>query len=266
MMAKFTADYWIEQSKSVRSSENPLRIPFHVYLDEALSVAKFVKDRYQPKNNLPGLQRVSARVSLDLIEEITTLVETIQSLQVQYLLLADPVVADLGARARLVIDELESALSYLLDDGVEEIADHQLSNLRDAKSQDGERSSSLAQYLQGYGTLAKQLKDRLVVLDAEFEVGLIDEALELSKTVRERVVTEESDSVEAKEKIATRNRLLRLLHEKVQKVRDAAAYVFKRHPEIIRDATSAYERQRRNAAKKALAERAKATPSFSDVV
>jgi hypothetical protein len=46
-------------------------------------------------------------------------------------------------------------------------------------------------------------------------------------------------------KIDLRNRLVTLLDQRVSKVRRAARYVFRDHPEVVRQVTSAYERKRR---------------------
>ena len=46
-------------------------------------------------------------------------------------------------------------------------------------------------------------------------------------------------------KIDLRNRLVTLLDQRVSRVRRAAWYVFRDHPEVVRQVTSAYERKRR---------------------
>ncbi|XXT21736.1 hypothetical protein WME94_09270 [Sorangium sp. So ce429] len=48
----------------------------------------------------------------------------------------------------------------------------------------------------------------------------------------------------------TRNQLLHLMVERVGAIRKTAAHVFRRHPEIVREVTSAYERRRRAAARR----------------
>ena len=53
---------------------------------------------------------------------------------------------------------------------------------------------------------------------------------------------------------AQRNRLLRLLVERVALVRRCARRVFKAHPDVLQEVTSAYERERRARARQARAE------------
>ena len=55
----------------------------------------------------------------------------------------------------------------------------------------------------------------------------------------------------AREAIALRNRLMTLLFDRMIRVRSAARFVFRGRPEIIREATSAYERRRRAAGRRA---------------
>jgi len=54
----------------------------------------------------------------------------------------------------------------------------------------------------------------------------------------------------ASPEIDLRNRLVTLLDQRVSKVRKAAGYVYRDHPETLRLVTSAYERQRRLEAKR----------------
>ncbi|WP_437611940.1 hypothetical protein WMF20_07575 [Sorangium sp. So ce834] len=54
----------------------------------------------------------------------------------------------------------------------------------------------------------------------------------------------------------TRNQLLHLMVERVGAIRKTAAHVFRRHPEIAREVTSAYERRRRAAARRDKARKA----------
>jgi hypothetical protein len=51
-------------------------------------------------------------------------------------------------------------------------------------------------------------------------------------------------------KVDLRNRLVTLLEHRVSKVRRAARYVFRDHPEVVRQVTSSYERKRRVEAKR----------------
>ncbi|WP_437303131.1 hypothetical protein [Sorangium sp. So ce388] len=110
------------------------------------------------------------------------------------------------------------------------------------------------QALSDYATLAESLKARLIEVDEDFDVALIAEAKELARALAAPAAPPPADS-EVKEATRIRNGLLRLLQEKIGLVRKAAARVFQRNPEVLREVTSNYERRRRTAARRARAAR-----------
>lgn len=196
------------------------------------------------------MEATKKRLPQSVAEEIRGLIRAVQQTQTELLLMVDPKVVSHGERARFLVDELESALEFTLDDGVEEPADHKLEQIQEFHSQDGQRSAALAQALLDYGTLARELKDRIVEADESFQVAFIDEALALVKTLQEA-----PEAPQENEQIRTtrtlRNRLLRLLQQRVSDVRKAAARVFRKHNDIYRKATSAHGRRRRAEARRA---------------
>jgi hypothetical protein len=111
---------WLEPANTAGSAENPLKVPYDITLKEAGQVAGFMIKYWEPTAGLPGLQRVKVRLPKSTGDDIVSLVHATQEAQTRLLLLVDPVVVNQGERARAVIDELESALEFLLDDGVEE--------------------------------------------------------------------------------------------------------------------------------------------------
>ncbi|AUX20686.1 uncharacterized protein SOCEGT47_011590 [Sorangium cellulosum] len=250
---------WLDQAKEVAQAENPLRMPYDVFLKEAGQVAGFVGARWEPSESLPGLRRVRARLPASTADEILSLVHAVQAAQTRLLLLTDPVVIDHGERARFLIDELESAIEFLLDDGVEEPADTQLATIQAFHADSAQRSSALHQALSDYAGLAESLKDRLVEIDEAFDAALIDEARELARTLSTAPAALPRPDADVKGAMRIRNGMLVLLANKVGLVRKAAARVFQRHPEILREVTSTYERRRRAAARRAKAQQ-QATP------
>jgi hypothetical protein len=79
---------------------------------------------------------------------------------------------------------------------------------------------------------------------------MLDEAKEVAAELRERPAMVAGLGDEAARALALRNRLAMLLATKMNAVRSAARFVFRRRPEIVREATSAYERRRRAAARR----------------
>ncbi len=255
-------DAWLVSSAKVEKTDNPLNIPYDIFVAEAVLVGDFVKKYWQPEGTRPGLIRTKKRLPEATAEEIPSLVRAVQEAQTRLLLLVDPIVADLGERARFVVVELESAIEFLLDDDVEEPADAQLGKIQAFHSQNGQRSSALVQALRDYAALADELKTRLVEVDSEFDVALIEEAKTLAAAMGEHpVVVAAPLRIEATAATKVRNQLLHLLTAKVRLVRKTAARVFRHHPELIREASSAYERRRRAAARRAKkAEEARGKP------
>ncbi|WP_437661073.1 hypothetical protein [Sorangium sp. So ce1182] len=248
-------DRWHDQAKAAAQTENPLKVPYDIALKEAGQVAGFFNKHWEPTGTLPGLKRVKARLPESTGEEIVSLVYAVQEAQTKLLLLVDPVVIDHGERARSVLDELESALEFLLDDGVEEPADAQLAAIQEFHADIGQRSSSLHQALSDYAALAESLKARLIEVDEDFDVALIAEAKELARALAAAPSAPPSADAEVKDATRIRNGLLRLLQGKIALVRKAAARVFQRTPEVLREVTSNYERRRRTAARRARAAR-----------
>jgi hypothetical protein len=227
---------------------NPLRVPYDVALREAAQASAFVVHYWDPAEGRPNLSRVKMRLPYRVADEIRSLIKATQEAQTRLLLLVDPLVLDVGDRARFVVEELESALSFLLDDDVHEPADDQLAQIKAFHAQDGQRSTALAQSLRDYATLADELQIRLIEADSEFDPKLIEEGRELAERLIHGVTPRLSDEVFVATRI--RNGLLTLLQERVLAVRKTAAHVFRSRPDILREVTSAFERRRRMAVRR----------------
>jgi hypothetical protein len=246
-------DLWLPASEKVKQDNNPLSLPYHTALSEAALAADFVERYWEPAGDRPGLRRVQKRLPLSSAEELRSLVRAIQESQTRLLLQVDPVVLDLGDRARFVVDELESAIEFTLDDGVQEEADLKLEQIKAFHSQDGQRSDVLAQALGNYAALADELKTRLQEDDEGFDPSLITEARSLAEQlVAKGPAAQATEEAQKKSRAltSTRNRMLHLLVDRVRLVRRTAAHVFKGYPAILREVTSSYERRRRAEARR----------------
>ena len=244
-------DRWQAEAIALNASENPLRVPYDVALKEAGQVASFLFKYWELTTGLPGLSRVKGRLPKSTGDDIVSLVHATQEAQTKLLLLVDPVVVDEGDRARFLIDELESALEFLLDDDVTEEADAQLAALQAFHAQGGQRSSVLHQALSDYAALAESLQARLVEVDESFDVAHIAEARALGTKLAAAPAAPPPAAEVVKSAVLTRNGMLTLLSNKVAQVRKAAAHVFRAFPETYREVTSTYERRRRAATRRA---------------
>jgi hypothetical protein len=256
MPKKESNDYvrWLDKASAIERTDNPLKVPYDVFLKEAGQVAGFVSAYWEPADGRPGLKRVKARLPKTAGDDIVSQVRAVQEAQTRLLLLVDPIVINYGDRARQLIDELESPIEFLLDDGVEEPADAQLLAVQEFHAQNGQRSSALHQSLSAYAALAESLEDRLVEVDDAFDVKLIAEAKGLARKLTEAAAVPAPAASEVAAATKIRNQLLVLLTASVGRARKAVAHVFKDHPNLVREVTSTYERRRRATARRAKAE------------
>lgn len=251
-------DRWLDGATAAGSADNPLKVPYDVTLKEAGQAASFLTELWEPAGGLPGLSRVKSRLPKSTGEDIVSLVHATQEAQTRLLLLVDPVVVDLGERARFLIDELESGIEFLLDDDVEEPADTQLAALQVFHAQSGQRSGALHQSLSDYAALAESLQDRLVAVDEGFDAALIGEAKDLATTLAAAPAAPPPAQGAVKSAVFVRNGMLTLLLARVAQVRKGAAHVFRAFPETYRKVTSTYERRKRAATRRAKVAKAKA--------
>jgi hypothetical protein len=250
-------DRWLEAAKGLGSPDNPLKVPYDIALHEAGQVAGFMRRYWEPTPGLPGLSQVKTRLPESTGEDIVSIVHALQEAQTRLLLLVDPVVVNLGERARFLVDEIESAIDFLLDDDVEEPADAQLAALQTFHAQGGQRSSALHQALSDYAALAESLEARLAEVDDGFNVAMIAEAKELSVKLAAAPAAPPPAQAEVKNAVHVRNGLLSLLMAQVALVRKGAARVFRAFPETYREVTSTYERRKRAATRRAKAAKEK---------
>jgi hypothetical protein len=233
-----------------------LRVPLHVLTGEAVDVARFFLRRWKAERDpsgkviMPSLELCKGfgGVTPELAEEILSLQQEVQAAQAAYLLTVSPKAeAAPTERAEFVLGEITAVLEWLMEDGVEDEKDAQLDRLadtyRDAASQD-----ALAAALDDYAGLASRYRAELDGL-GDFDVALLDEAKTLAVRLRERSAERIGPQNATGEECAQalRSRLASMLLQRMNTVRSAAQFVFRHHPNIVREATSAYERRRRAA-------------------
>lgn len=250
---------WLTAATQVPGDDSPLTVPYDVFLNEARAAAGFVRKRWNPSGATPGLSRVSARLPASTPDEILELIDAVQAEHTAATLTVTPEAPADKARASELIAELADALDFSLSapdvarDDIERLA-----KVRSFHNEHGVNPASLGQDLRNHATLADALRARLTGDDTGFDAGLIDEALALApRLLRPSLAPARADDgaeVTDEGAYAQRNRLLRLLVERVSLVRRCARRVFKSQPDLVLEVTSAYERERRARARKARAE------------
>jgi len=238
------------------SSEDVIRVPFHVFIGEATDAAKFFAARWSPtivlgRVTAPGLDSVKSRLPKSTGDELLTLIGQSQDAQTAYLLTAHPKLSkDVLDRALFVESEIEAVLEFLFDDGVEDEKDAQFAAITSSEAAKSDSIDALGVRLGQWVALAKPLVKDLDGLGG-FDRKLIDEAATLSKTLLALPAPGADPKVKAK--LDSRNRVLAVTQKRINLVRASARYVFRDRPEIVREVTSSYERKRKAAARRAKA-------------
>lgn len=251
-------DRWAPEAQKLPSDEMHLTVPFHVHLGEATDVARFHRTYYasveardgQPAR--PGLESVADEgrgLNASTADDILSLGEATQQANVRYLLKASPGKAAPFERGRFLVGEIAATLGYLFDDGVENERDAQLAAVQASHADTPDSNDALAAELDDYRGLATPYRSEIDGLGG-FDLKLLDEAKVVAAELRDRPSTSAVLNDEAARALALRNRLAMLLAAKMGVVRSAARFVFRHHPNIVREATSAYERRRRAAARR----------------
>ena len=239
-------------------------VPLHVLTGEAVDVASFFQAHWKASEAplpMPGLEQV-AREGLfhaELATEILELQSAVQTAQTQYLLAVSPSGEAPAARAQFVLREIRVTLDFMFDDGVINVDDQRLQRLSEAHRSPTSHDA-LAAALDDYAGFAELHRDRMSGLGG-FDAALIDEARTLAEQLRKRSARKlQATPSERQQALDLRNRLIALLHDRMQRVRAAARFVFRNHPDIVRQATSPYERTRRHTRKRREEREATATP------
>lgn len=230
-----------------------LRRPIHVTTGEGVDTARFVVNRYNatrdPKTrevSLPGLEMLGDRMPATVGTELLTLVEATQSSHWEYVKLVGPTAVDPMERARFLLGELKAVLEFHFDDGVEDDNDARLAAIGRAHDADPDSADAMALELNDYAALASLHRDSLDGVGG-FKATAIDEAVETVKALRDKPAVASGGTPAQRDALELRNRLAWMLERKIGEVRSAARFVFRHHPEIIREVTSVYERRRRAA-------------------
>jgi len=251
---------WLALATRVIDEANPLSVPYDVFLNEARAAASFVRKRWNPLGSTPGLSRVRKRLPETTPDEIAELLEAIQAAHTEATLTVTPEGPPLNERATELITELADALDFTLgaDDPKSDDA-LRFAKVRGFHNDHGLNPASRGQDLRNHAVLADSLRVRLLEDDEGFDASLIDEAQALASKLLRPSLTPPATAADGtvvtdEGAFALRNRLLRLLAERVSLVRRCARRVFKLQPEVLKEVTSAYDRERRARARQARAE------------
>jgi len=251
-------DRWTPEAMKLLSDDLRISSPLHVLRGEAIDVAKF-HDKYYAsappgpgEPGHPGLHTVDddARgLHHKTGEDILSLREAFEAANTRYQMASSPTMAAPMDRARWLVGEISSVLEFHFDDGVEDERDAQLDAVDAAHDDTPNSADAYAAALDDYANLGNAYRKEIDGLGG-FDVKLLDEAKAVAQQLRDRPPTPVQQREAATKALALRNRLATLLSIRMGLVRGAARFVFRNHPDIIREATSAYERRKRAASRR----------------
>jgi hypothetical protein len=253
-MTKQTTAASLEPAIANADAAFKLSIPFFVEMREAGDVARFFAKHWASLKHdhhvvKPGLD-TAAGADPTLGQQIALLEEMALAAQNAYLLASDP---KSGAgevdRAHFVCEELDATLAHWFEAHGDQAGLAQLQRLRDEHQKSGDSAAALGVELGAYAMLAEPLKAKLDGVGG-FDGALVDEAKALATELADKP-SAPGVALGPHERAALerRNRILDVLQQKVNKVRADARFVFRHDRDVVREATSAYERTRRRKAR-----------------
>jgi hypothetical protein len=243
---------WLPEARALSSAESPYAVPLDVLFVEAVEVARF-HDKYWATVRdgdavvRRGLDLAAGKpgglLGPETGEAILSLLRAATDAQTNSLLACEAPAPSPMKRGLEVLDELRAVTAYVLDDevGVAQIASLVAGHRGKLRSLDG-----LAVALDDFAGLAECHREALDGFGG-FSAQTIDEARALADALRLRPQFPTVQPQAARDARDLRDRLIALLYERMREVRAAARFVFRGEPEIVREATSGYERRRRAA-------------------
>jgi len=248
---------WTDEARTIPREQAASKMPIHVQTSEAVDLSKVVVRYWAAEMDSrtgavvrPGLESLGERLPATTAEDLLSQQRALQEAQTAYLLAAGQRATDPEPRARFVFRELVLALKFLFDDGVEDQKDAHLASVQASHARRPNTTYAFAMDLQSHATLAQAHEAELKGLGG-FDVALIPEAFELTAALRSKpTIARVYADPRPQEALRLRNQLSALLARTVSNTRRAIRFVFRNHPEVIRESTSAYERRKRAASRR----------------
>lgn len=231
---------------TVRKPSLPLkRLAF-----EAETLAGFVDAHWEPRRagraQLPGLRAAAGAAGLeqDIAQELRDLAAAVRAADAELLATKTPATRLPRLEGRRALRELRTPLRFSL---ASRAATRRTLVKLDELARPGS-AYALAFSLDAHAALAEKHAADLARL-SDFDADLPERARRLAHTLREpRRDPATADARHAK--LHGRDALMTELMDRMRTVRALARFVFRDHPQILRKATSEYERKRRRKSRK----------------
>ena len=122
--------------------------------------------------------------------------------------------------------------------------DVSLESLRKTHAADPSTNAELGDSIGSYARHARKHQESFKTIP-NFDANLIEEGLLLSDALRSRTANTGTNTA-----LASRDAYLELIRVRIAKVRKVVRYAFRATPEVVREATSAYLREKRRSERK----------------
>ncbi len=271
-MSKADVEKWRAEAMALPTGEFKTGVPFDTFLGEAIDVAKFHANRWKAVRGtddhvvFPGLEMsVGAKgkskkpLSAKTGEEIRSLHDAVQTADTDYVFAQSKGSPAPMVEARACLSYLDRHLTWLFDDGVEDENDTKLANLEERYDQPT-TTDKMAAALRSFTALAEENAAELGNFETWIPAKIAEAKALVTRLEEAPAAGHATPKKEATVALDLRDRLARLLQAKIRLVRGAANFVFADHPETRKEATSAFERRKRSASRRAAAEEAAKEP------
>ncbi len=224
-----------------------LGMPYAVFIAEGIKCANMVH-KYQESpdpRKFPALSLYADRIGgPEVAAEILYLTDRADTQRDEAKDASAPVGDSQVERARFVNRELRLAAELDADDGVRDEKDVSLESLRKTHAADPSTNAELGDSIGSYARHARKHQESFKTIP-NFDANLIEEGLLLSDALRSRTANTGTNTA-----LASRDAYLELIRVRIAKVRKVVRYAFRATPEVVREATSAYLREKRRSERK----------------
>ena len=236
---------WREQLKSTQPfAADKLSKPIAIFFFEAENHRKFLLCNWEPApdGERPGLCSAASMLGLAVADELESLLVLGRDAHAGALFMESDAEkrAKLVERGRFLLGEIGDACELVLDDDVTEAADDALAAAHDRAASDN-TLATFEQALIDYASVGESIKDRLVAAPG-FELGWLAEARDVADALGKLGAPLQGRA--SSPQIDLRNRVMTLIDERTQRITKVANYVYRHHPEVLRQLQSAYTRRK----------------------
>lgn len=222
----------VAQIEELVETTKPVNPPLPVprYIGQLIAMAKYWESHEAATKEHPGLEVGKAFTKPYSPDLLTGLAELISEEHTNAILPADGPSAELkelAAKGKAVDEELDLALTTVLDDGVEDEFDKALAVAKTRGTADSSEWT-LAQSLKDKAAIAEGLEDKLSLL-GDYDKKLADRAQQLGAELGDLAKA----SSRASAAIARRNVLIGVAEKAVDQLERIARYAFRDAPAIL---------------------------------